>query len=424
MRNFSYPWCAVVLKLIFEDSEEVVTQPVFPVDVSVEKNPYHEADTAKVELNFKDFPLEPRLCKAITLLVHMGCLDTPNESPLVSEDNLIFIGFVDQNSIEFDDSKTKVMLEARDYTSLLIDQKYPEETVNINRPLVDVVEEILSKEEAFGEIEIELRGLDESPTLGDFKSERNWEEATVKEQTFWDLIVDMCQQSGLVCFIENDKLVIQQAQNLVDDSRIEPFIFGQNIKKITVSRDLRKLNQPNIEVRSYDDKQKKTLVGRYPDPPVSKKAIVKEDSKERFEYQRFIVRNINSEDQLKKIAESIYWQVARNEVKGTIETRETKSLLEDNALLMTLAHGKGIYAAFKAEGMFQNLQTSERENYLNSIGFDSKVAKKMASLFDSDKLNGPYYVHKATHSFKNDSGYGLNIEFINFIDVDKDAGSS
>lgn len=416
----SYPWAAVVLKLIFEDDEEVVTQPVFPVEVTVEKNSYNEADTAKAELNFREFPFDPRMCKSMVMLVHMGVLATPTESPRIDEDNLIFIGFVDVNTIDFDENNTRVILEARDYTALLLDTTYPEEAVDIGKPLKEVIEEILAKEPPFAEIKVELMGIEETPVLGDFKSERNRKQASVKEQSYWDLIVDMTQQSGLICFIEKDKLIIQEAQSLGDDSRIEPFVFGKNLTKLNISRDFRKPSRVNIEVRSYDDKNKKTLVARYPDPPVSKKVVVNEDSKEKFEYQRFVVKNINSEDQLKKIAKSIYWQLVRGEVKGGLETEETNSISADNALLMNLSHGKGIYAGFDfGEGQIvQTMRPGERENYLRGLGYEPAIASKLSQLFDSDRLNGPYYVHKASHRFTVEDGYGLGLEFINFVDAD------
>jgi len=416
----SYPWAALVLKMIFEDDEEVVTQPVFPVEVTVEKNSYNEADTAKAELNFKEFPFDPRMCKSIVMLVHMGVLASPNESPRIDENNLIFIGFVDVNTIDFDENDTRVILEARDYTALLLDTTYPEETVDLGKPLKEVIEGILAKEPPFAEIQVELRGIEETPVLGDFKSDRNRKQASVKEENYWDLIVDMTQQSGLICFIDKDKLVIQEAQSLADDSRIEPFVFGKNLTKLNISRDFRKPSRVNIEVRSYDDKNKKTLLARYPDPPLSKKVVVKDEAKEKFEYQRFVVKNINSDDQLKKIAKSVYWQLVRGEVKGGLETSETNSINSDNALLMTLRHGLGIYAAFDfGDGqLVQSMKSGERENYLKGLGYDQAIASKISALFDSDKLNGPYYVHKASHRFKNDSGYGLELDFINFVDVD------
>lgn len=422
-----YPWTQVIFKAIYDGSEtdeEIVSHPLYPTEVIVECNSYSEADTAKGTFEFNTHPIDPRLIKSLAVLVYMGVKRAPHDEPLLVDENLRFMGFVDIPAMEFSEDGSKVTFEARDYTALLLDTKIGGEMVDLRKPVHEVVQDLLKQEPAFEAIEVVLKGIDTTPNLATFKSDWNHEDAAASEDSYWDKIVDLVQQAGLICYIEKDKLIISAAKNLTPDSYVELFLFGRNVRSIKMQRDLKKRQKTNVEVRSYDDKNKQTCIGKYPLVAQSKKVITGEGSKDKVEVYPFVVKNINDQGQLNQIAESIYWQLVRQEVSGTIETNEAKTLWADkDTVLMSLKHGDAVFAGVHADNngivSFHNMSVSEREGYLRSIGYPNDVAGKFAKIYDSDKLNTPYYIKKASHKFDVEEGYSLTVEFINFADGDK-----
>lgn len=425
----SYPWAKVIFKAIYEDpanpdGDEVAPHPVYPLEVTVECNSYREADTAKLTCDFKEQPIDPRLIKSLAIMVHMGTLRRAGEKPILGDDNLRFVGFVDVPSMEFSDDGKKVSFEARDYTGLLIDTKIGSDMVDLRRPVHDVIKGLLAQEPCFANIEVELRGIEDTPILAEVKSDWNHKSASEKGDTYWDKIVDLVQQAGLICYIDKDKLVITKAKTVTPASYVELFLYGKNLKKLTIKRDLKKKQKTNIEVRSYDDKQKRTLIGRYPQTPVAKKVVTGEESSNKTEIYPFVVANINDQQKLNEIAESIYWQLVREEVSGTIETEETRTLWADkDNSLMGLKHGDAVFVGFHSDGSglvdFHSMSQSARQGYLRGMGYPDDLAERFAKLYETDKMYGPYYVKKASHKFDVDDGYSLSVDFINFFDPDK-----
>lgn len=424
MRVF-YPWAKVILSAIYEgDDEKVVSSPVYPLEVTVECNSYREADTAKVVCNFKEQPIDPRLVRSLAIQVHMDTKSSAGGETNCDDSNLMFVGFVDVPSMEFSDDGSKVSFEARDYTALLIDTMLGDEMIDLRKPVDQIVKALLAEEAAFAEIEVVLKGIEETPNLSEFKSDWNHKAGTEEGESYWDFIVDLVQQAGLICYIEKDKLIITKAKNLTQDTYVELFLYGKNLKKLKIERDLRKKRAPSIEVRSYDDKQKKTLIGKYPKKDPERKVVSGEDKVDKQEKIRFTVSNINDKARLDQIAEDTYWALVREEMSGSLETEEARTLFSgSDKSLMTLRHGDAVFVGFHADSNgvfnFHSMSDSERQGHLKRMGYPDDLAGVFSKLYDSDKMYGPYYVKKATHKFSVDNGYSLGVDFINFIDADK-----
>ena len=136
--SYFYPQAAVVLQVLPEDFQlssvvnlqKAKTFTITPRHVEVHRNDHKTADTFTMELDYRSFPFDPRTIRACGVTIHMqdmGSLETTTgalNTIVPSQDNIVFAGYVDEETVEFDDARRIVKFEGRDYTCLLIDQRY------------------------------------------------------------------------------------------------------------------------------------------------------------------------------------------------------------------------------------------------------------------------------------------------------------
>ena len=72
-----YPRCRVIFRVLFETfdggtGDEVQAYDAIPVRCEVERNTFREADVVTMDLDYKDFPFDPRTVRSILVAVHMG----------------------------------------------------------------------------------------------------------------------------------------------------------------------------------------------------------------------------------------------------------------------------------------------------------------------------------------------------------------
>src|SRR5690606_1669864 len=110
----------------------------------IERNGFRTADTAKVVLDWRDVPFDPRILRAAAIEIVLGTVTDdeyqrglqgqrdPISGQLVSvvrqnpraptvDTATRFVGWVDDWDIDFDDDDGTVSLEARDFTALFLD---------------------------------------------------------------------------------------------------------------------------------------------------------------------------------------------------------------------------------------------------------------------------------------------------------------
>lgn len=117
---------------------------IIPKTCSVEMPGYRQANKFSVTLEYKDFPIDPRVMRAIDVEVHLGAieagkfglgitenilptkrrqsyLDTRTQGGTVNEATLLMSGLVDTITSEHTASGSLVHMEGRDYRGILLD---------------------------------------------------------------------------------------------------------------------------------------------------------------------------------------------------------------------------------------------------------------------------------------------------------------
>lgn len=437
-----YPRCRVFLKLVLEDFGaggrdvvHLISDP--PVDeCEVVRNGYDQADTFKLVLPFDWFPIDPRLIRSCGVGIYMGGAEGPDKDIVAGEGNknLMILGHVDDGEIDHSDGST-VSLTGRDFTGLLLDEKWQAfiegkegkenarrpSGIDLKKPLDKVIRSILDKKLATKSLKLEFRGVASPPVLGSWHS--HGEHEVSDDASFWDVIKHLVYQAGLICFVEFDTLVVTEAKTLDERGKVGgAFVYGENLKKLSLKRKLGRIRATNIRVRSYDTKKKRTLTGTYPAKPLEKVTIsgTGEVTKEQS-FLDFFVPNVASKAQLDKIALSIYTQRSRQQLEGSFETEDMTTLVGTKELALTaLRDGSAVtidVAADERSFLKAHSSVEERTNYLSQRGYPSRVAGVIARAFDD--LDTAFYVKSATHRYSGEDGYSLNCAFLNFITGDK-----
>jgi hypothetical protein len=232
-------------------------------DVVVSRNDYKTADTFTAEIDYKSFPFDPRIIRACGVVIYMQDMgsiynqDTGKVNiiipggPSVGDPNIsnaVFIGFVDENEIVFDDAGRKVLLSGRDTTALLIDQKYtsqkgvvapappaPAATTGVipgilapffpsvstpavitqsvtgpfypNLPLNKAILKLLSTFPATANIQVYSSPGVAMPVINSY--DPNFGDPMTggmntgggKRETYWDIIQELAGRAGLICYM-------------------------------------------------------------------------------------------------------------------------------------------------------------------------------------------------------------------------------
>lgn len=307
---------------------------IVPLNYTVEKNSPRKADTAKVEILYRQLPFNPQILRSATIQVFAGMVSSedfaracgptgaqglllpdvvPEGWAFAGRSNEIFRGFIDDWDANFDTNE-RIIITARDTTAILLDAECPENMLRrlpIDTPLDKAIKYLL-----FGDgisyfglpgmrgLEIVVESKRPMPTFAEFKSPQ-WMTSNkttakvpkrapkVARQKVWDMITDLLVSAGLKGKIRSGRtavniqgvgLAIPAAELAIIDpatyygsstAPIRTFARGRNVKSMKVHKQLGGVPIPYVQIRSWDSVAGKAIIGNYPPEPVqAKKANV------------------------------------------------------------------------------------------------------------------------------------------------------
>jgi hypothetical protein len=453
-----YPQGAVILRVTWEDFgtklavlNKVQDIPVSCRNLKVERNDYTEADTFTATIDYKSFPFDPRCIRAcgITVCVEnrKKVFNQDNSLSIIepSADNIIFLGFSDEGSIEFDDDTRTVQLEGRDYTSLFIDQKRVNtDPIPLSKPVDQLIQDLINEQEATKNISVVNRTGSDLPTLAQLAPDFN-PVTSVKNQkrkeTYWDIMQDILSRLGLVGFIELDKFIITKPQNIYEKKEIKQFIYGGNIKTLSFKRKLGRAKNYNVKVRSFNAIDKRieealipeeatdpTFVANFGNTRITTPQLDKDGKKidppKDADFYTFSVKDIGSKEQLIKIGESIYEELSRQQIEGKFQTFEMEIPEELDTGTSPIKFSKircgtaiRVYLSQDELGeISSDSPSSQKKAFLMRRGYPKELAEAFSESLN--RINTAFYTKSVTFTLDQEDGFSMDIEFINFIDLD------
>lgn len=455
-----YPQASLILKVRWEDFgdsqkaklQEVYDLPILARRVTVNINDYRSADTFSAEIDYKNFPFDPRsirACGVSIFMKDMGKLYNPDNSLnqiQPQKDSAVFVGFVDEESMSFDDQKRTVNFEGRDFTSILIDTPFSKGTVNLEQPVDEVIRQILAELVATQRLELDNRVEEALPVIAAFSESKDGQTSRKnvrKGESYWDVIQDIVQRAGLIAYIELDRLVISKPRVLYDKQKIRPFTYGKNISQFELKRKLGRRKNFNIVVRGLVLGEKRVEEARIPleatDAWAQETGIVQkevklpeigpdgapipEDQAKPAPYIAFLIPNVSSKTQLLEIGQQIYEEIGRQQIEGSFETKDMSLCVKksegshEDFSILKLRNGTPVSIEIEQgdlEGVSRLKTTDERKKFLISRCYDPVVAQVFAETLG--KPATPFYTKAVEFTMDAEQGFSCKVDFINFIE--------
>jgi hypothetical protein len=360
---------------------------IIPLGASYSRNGIRTADTLNLTLNYRDFPIDPRVIRSCAVIYFQGSVSAEDyERGMAGEiraegvppgalipmsvipdsyidvhgnprTNKRFEGWADEWEMEMgDDSSATISLSCTDNTRPLLEQPHPTKmSIGIDKPIDEAIAEYLANFPLARGLSVEYRPRGEGiviPVLKESLTKQAYPPGigppTGKDGNsnvkVWDYLTDIATSVGHTIRVVGTTVVIQKATTLYDDrfpkrsddpfvDRVLPngrtlrrrlMLWGANCSSLRGKRGLTKYAPTNVEVRSFNPARKRTLVARYPSFVRQQKVILPGESAD-AKYLVKTVEGVADEETLASIAQSVFEQMQRRELEFTISTKELMS---------------------------------------------------------------------------------------------------
>lgn len=454
-----YPQARINISAVFDGfggpDAPVVFDDILPQSFSVHCNSYKEADTWEVSFNSRFFPFSPELLRSAAVEIYVYQAPDATSPFVYQEENLLVTGLVDTGTLSQGREGGVVSLEGRDYTALLLDRQWdPTESGHKGRipsglPLDEVVQKLvdeavqadtigrtLTVEFHDGEVSPITGRLDpiltkkkvtQKPVTGSGRSSKKKKGIVVKaDQSYWDTIYKLCMSYGFIVYVKGFKVIITKPHVLQAEAqdKIHRVAYGRNLETLESERGLAKESVPQIRVRSFDPKTKTAIEGRFPE---GRDLVTTGVGTKREEYKVMTVPGVTDERTLKEIARTAYHTIARGEGKVRFTTKHLKDLPDPLGIqrdFLQLRSGDPVrieWDAFNEEALANEKDFARRVAGLIALGYSFDVANTVADHFERlSFFRQPFYVKEINYTWSSDQGMGLDVEAMNFINVQRD----
>jgi hypothetical protein len=469
--SYYYPQAAVSLRILFENfgsksplSNREHALNITPKRVTVSINDYTKADTFTCELDYKNFPFDPRTIRAAGVTMFIQDQKTtvdaggnfkqiePKATTFGLASNAVFVGFADKDAIGFDEDKRTITLEGRDYTSLLIDAPLDKkDPISLHLPLNVAIQQLLAGLEATKQIKVILRGITSIPAIGILDPSYNplgGKKNKKKNATYWDVIQDLAATSGIIAFIELDKLVLTKPNALYDRTKLKQFVWGKNLSSLNFERKLGRVKDFNVAVRSLDARGKKVVTAKIPEEATQGWSVKTGIPLERVQTEKispdgkpvkkdanflaFRLPNIPNKAHLISVGEKIYEEIGRQQIEGGLETKDmcvTEGDVRSSALpgginkgiefdVTKIRNGTPIEIHIDQDDIAAIKRTASRDekvNYLIQRCYEPAIAQLFAETLG--KFDTPFYTKAVEFTLDETDGFKMSLDFINFIEI-------
>lgn len=414
-----------------------------------ERNDHNHADSCRVDVDWKNAGIDPRLIRNATLSFYLDEADTfGNWEP--KERNCRFIGMVNECTRNLSSDDPHMMsISALDYTTLFLRAK-PFGSSGIpdySQTLDDAWRRIVSQTPGAGVLadRLVLRGLNSFPKLGDAVAKRfkKLGKVPVKQNTdAWAVWQQCVGMMALISFIDRDQCIVTTSTTYYTGEDPPKLIWGKNIKSMSETRDVVNFRK-GILLSSFDPDTGSVLEARFPpkeDKRLARKQVMSHKIGEANpkteivkEWDPFPYPGVTNKAKLLEIAENAYHERKRQELQGTLTTYEMETRTEDDVRfdLVNLQAGENIKIAFNEDerAVLAGLPTEgERIRHLVRQGYSSEAAQVISqNMNDLALLNQQFYVKRVMTRMSTETEGGdfmIEISYANRILIGGDAVST
>lgn len=505
---------------------------------------YRQAGSFNLTFDFAQLPIDPRIVRACAVDIHTGSVSAedfargmlnvydkngervsvirPNtDSTADYASTCRFVGVVDEWKVTHGESGSTVELRGRDLRGILLDvpidvgggsQKTLLESLDLSRPIDEIVSRILSFNPFFASIQVVVNpaewpgGVVASPKSADIiprvqrgaKGEAKGGQASGGDKmAFWDLITKLCYFVGAVPYFKGVELRIRPSRTIYDQAvgDIDPIrnptpfvggiprsfdektnasispslrwrrlVYGRDIASLSFDRKFAGWRKPNYircigslptpEVQRSGGKvvggaqSYQPVAGWYPPLPdhvaskpktgfLNKKKtteVTKVSPSNQIadnEVMTIPVPGVNDKTRLEEIARSIYEEIGRGELGGSVETPCLASFGGGNSDpdLLSLSPGDGVELrvdtrpATSGAPLVSTYTDSERfsvsaavANLTKVLGGDDRLARAIVLSTRGQQKNLQRFFRVQTVKYSwSDRGMKIAFDFQNYV---------
>jgi len=468
---------------------------IIPRTCQVMLNGIRTADTCSMDIYYRDLPLDPRVIRSIAVEAFIGTVPaadfqrgiqgevrsdaTPSGQPFpwntIPEEytdsngkrrtNLRFQGWVDDWELMWGESDVPVVhLECTDNTRLLLEQNAgPKLTVDPDIPIDEAFARYLSNYPQFRGLSVSyLPAGSDPPVFADALNKTAYQpklgpaasKGGSSQLKVWDYLTDVAGALGLSIRFEGTTVILQRPRTLLgaafsgrpDDpftGRNLPsgttllnrlYVYGHNLAELSFRRKFARFDPQNIEVRSYDTGEKKTLVVRFPEKDKRQKSLQPGDSSDQ-KWTVLRVTGIRDEETLRVVAQQLYEQIGRQELESRFVTKNLASFgggnLDPDALdvrpgdPIDVEVGTGIDSEEGGETTQEDIAAKMRtqaSDFLQALGFPQDFADAYQEAVSNIGVQSTFRVRSFGIDWDYEAeGVTLDFECTNYIEVRADA---
>ena len=412
----------------------VALSAIEPRSASVEHNDIFTADTFEIELDEYLFRVAPTDVRALMIDLRFGHTERANDALDISGDTHRQIyGHADHISQAYVvDGASTIMAKGRDYTGLLLDEKWQGRRLELGRPLTELIEEALEPVVALAPLDLVLApGLDD-PIIEAGPRRRDRFFVVSPETSLWEGLLELTMRAGLMLTVAVDRLLIQPPRNVLaeEQSELPLFIEGRNLKQLKVERNLGTADLPSVLISAYDRATRQVVTGQW---PTARKVarLTKGKRSEKQTIQRFFVKvGHPTTDSLTLLAKRVFTLYARQQLEVSFTTYDMAVSRDELAAqhnargasgvtqTTRIRNGTGVRVRFEPEvrhvlARRGTISTTRRE--LVAMGYEPEVADILARAWEP--VEQLLYVNTATQRYGQGGEYSLSVRAQNYITV-------
>jgi len=414
---------------------------VTPRRAQLERNDIHTADKLTLDVDFRQYPFDPRMIRAASVAYYAwDRMGPPPVGPV--RETLRFLGVVDEPQLVMGED-SHATLECRDYTAVLLGKKATAAMrVELGRSLGDILRDLLAT--LPGEQAMLLKPVVQNGDTGwpvvSAGGRRGARLFVEPKDTLWAVIRRVVQMVGLVCWIDLDLLVVSTPRNITSTTRPARFSFGRNLSDLRLRRNPQNLTKP-VALTQFDTLTGTRTQAVYP-PGAGTRGAGRQRAHaaitasgqgvatgEDATPEEFNVTGSLSAEALLHDAERIYRDRAVFEVEGSFTTHEMRVGAYDLLAAKTTdaieaVVDEQVRTIVTRSGVDRILS----ELALRDLGYPPEVARALVRGWEAlDRVRVPFVVRKAALQI-DDSGFQADIDFQNAMtphivgDIPRDAG--
>lgn len=418
---------------------DTVMVAVRPQAVRVVRNSYQKPDSFHVEFDARALPITPKQIRACSVDVYVW--NAPfigAEVPQDAQGNVllqpVITGLVDDVTSRMGSDGHVVQVDGQDYTALFSQKEWSTKKTKQRRApaglRLDVQLEQLMREGDVGgvmRLKVEPESLRATlPIVGVAHRRTNKKGKPVPEKSsWWDVLYRMAQQEGFILFVDGLDVVLTKPHVLhaaraglyghVEQERpICRFAWGRNLETLELQRHLGKERTPVIEVRSYDERTRQTITGRY---PITGQTAPTGVGTNREQVQVYQMPGITQEKALREVARTVYELIAKGEQKLSATTSDLVDL--DGNDLLGMRSGDAFVLdvdVYNTEELMR-LPEATRHARLVAAGFPESVAAYVALNMEVvDQMRGPWRCSEVTIDYGLD-GVEISLEGMEYVQI-------